>query len=142
MNVAPDRVKVPTLVSVPLLTSVPPGVMVLEPESSHVAPLSTVTDPKLAKLVPRPVIVPVLPPDASSSVLLAPVLPLTLPLKTAPGSTTSRSFAVPAKETAVPPLPAMVPAFVTVPPELSTTPTWPAIDAEAALVTEPPAPSM
>ncbi len=33
----------------------------------------------------------------------------------------------------------MVPAFATVPPELKTTPTLPVIDAEAALVTDPPA---
>jgi hypothetical protein len=85
--------------------------------SCHDAPLSTITVPKLVKLVPRPLRVPVLPPEASSRTLLALVLAITLPLNTAPGSTTSRPVAVPVNSTAAPALTAIVPAFVTVPPE-------------------------
>src|SRR5258708_9430753 len=128
----------PALVTVPLSITVP----LVVPVSVHAAPLSTITVPNLVKLVPRPVkpvptpvSVPV-PPDASSSTLLALVLPATVPLNTAPGSTTTRSFAVPTNLIAVPPVPVMVPAFVTVPPETRETPMAPVIDAEAALVTD------
>ena len=62
-------------------------------------PLSTVTVPKLRNCVPRPLSVPVPPPDASSRVLLALVLAATRPLNTAPGSTTSRPFWVLRKRT-------------------------------------------
>ena len=91
----PELVSVPTSVSVPSSVSDAPAAIVFAPVSSHDAPLSTVTDPKLVKLVPRPLNVPALPPEASSSALLALVLPLILPLKTAPGSTTSRLLPVP-----------------------------------------------
>jgi hypothetical protein len=59
--------------------------------------------------------VPALPPDASSKVLVALVVAATLPLNTAPGSTTSRLLPAPSNVIAVPPLPVMVPAFITVP---------------------------
>src|SRR5258708_33948728 len=99
-------------VSVPLSASDEPAPTVFAPVNSHDAPPSAVTTPKLVKLVPSPVSVPVPPPDANSRTLLALVLPATVPLNTAPGTTPTRLFPVPANDTAVPPLPVMVPAFV------------------------------
>ena len=130
---------VPALARVALLFNVTPIGMVFVPASVHDAPLSTVRVAISWKLVPRPVSVPVLPPEASSSM---PLPPSTVPLNTAPGSITSKFCPTPAKSTAKPPRPhAMVPAFVTVPAEFSTTPLMrPLINAEAALMTEPPLP--
>jgi hypothetical protein len=53
-------VRLAALIRVPLSVT---GLAVA-PESRHVAPPSTVTEPKPAKLVPRPASVPALPPEA------------------------------------------------------------------------------
>ncbi len=74
--------RLPALVSVPLSVSDKPAGMVFALASSHAAPLSTVTVPKLVKLVPIPVSVPVPLPAASSSALPALVPPVTVPLNT------------------------------------------------------------
>lgn len=62
---------------------------VAAPETVQAAPASNCTVPKFAKLEPKPAMVPL--PGASSIVAAVVLPPFTLPMKTAPGSTTRRT---------------------------------------------------
>ena len=114
----PPRLNVPALVSARVLDAPLPMNVVLvstEARASNVqaAPTSTITVPKLIKVVPSALSVP--PPElgASSSVVLMPP-PATVPPNAAPESRINRSVPLP-KATAVAPPPLIVPALVTVP---------------------------
>jgi hypothetical protein len=118
------RPNVPLLFTDPLTTSslraprlnVP--LPVTDPLTTQVACRSTVIAPKSAKLVPIPAIVPVLAPEASSSVsdeALVTEEPWAPPMNTAPGSSISRL--VPPENAT---LPLIVPLLVSVTPEAAT----------------------
>src|SRR5208282_2895002 len=107
--------------SVPAFDNVVPAPSVLPPDNSQTAEASTSTVVKSTKFVPMPESVPALAADASCNVLL-PAPPSTIPEKTAPGSSTSKLLPAP-NWSAVPLVPTIAPALVTVLSPVSAPPT-------------------
>src|SRR6266849_5580700 len=101
-------------VNVPRSVSVTPLPTVLLPVSVQVAPASTVTCRKPRNCEPRPLSVPALPAEASSSRSLPPPPPWTVPETTAPGLSTTRLLSPVSRTALVPPL--ITPPLTTVAP--------------------------
>ena len=132
---------VPAVSRVLLLSSVVPPETVFPAVRVHRALCATATSGKPRNSVPRPLSVPAVAEDPSSSSVPAAPPPWTTPENTAFGKISTRFANAPDSATAVPALPVIVPALTTVPgPTLSWTPAWPVIMPPDRFVTAPPAP--